>query len=461
VALDDHKKGNFAPYLYRSDDRGRSWRSIAGDLPPRHLVWRVVQDHVKPGLLFAGTEFGIFFTVDGGGRWVKLEGNAPTIPFRDLAIQRRENDLVGGSFGRGIWILDDYSPLREVSETALQAPAMLFAPRKAWWYVPQRPLGDEGLGQQGAAEYMAPNPPFGAVFTYYLADDLRSRAKQRQKTEKELAEAKKETPLPSWDAIEAERSEAEPAILLIVRDTEGRVVRRIEGPAGKGFHRVAWDLRYAPTDAVTAPPKPLDVDDQAPVGVLAPPGRYSVDLSKRVDGAVSALASPVQFEVAAMRKGALPGSSPQQVADFGRRINDAARGLDAAGQVLSSAVDRVGLMKIALERSQAGPELDAELEGVRRDLDALQTQLNGNRSKNALSEPQAPLVGDRLGVADFGRRVSTYGPTPTHQRSLEIAEQELAAFKARLRDIVEQRLPALEKRLQAAGAPWTPGQGLP
>jgi hypothetical protein len=118
-------------------------------------------------------------------------------------------------------------------------------------------------------------------------------------------------------------------------------------------------------------------------------------------------------------------------------------------------------MRIALERSAASGDLDRDLEALRRDLDSLETQLNGDRSKATLSEPQAPTIGDRIGVADFARRLSTYGPTPTHQRSLEIAEQELEAVKGKARAIAEERLPALEKRLQAAGAPWTPGQGIP
>ena len=116
VALDNHKRGDFKPYLVKSTDRGRTWRSIAGDLPDRHLVWRVVQDHVKPELLFAATELGLFFTPDGGTRWVELSGDVPTISFRDLAIQRRENDLVAASFGRGFFVLDDYAPLRAVTD---------------------------------------------------------------------------------------------------------------------------------------------------------------------------------------------------------------------------------------------------------------------------------------------------------------------------------------------------------
>ncbi len=154
MALDNHKYGDFAPYLMKSTDRGATWRSIAGDLPDRHLVWRVVQDHVKPDLLFAATEFGIFFTVDGGAQWVKLTGDVPTISFRDLAIQRRENDLVGASFGRGFFVLDDYTPLREIDEAGLAGggPALRAA---------ARPGGTSSAGRwEGASE-----PPRAAPTT--------------------------------------------------------------------------------------------------------------------------------------------------------------------------------------------------------------------------------------------------------------------------------------------------------
>ena len=171
AAYSNDKAGDFAPYLVKSTDRGRTWRSMTGDLPDRHLVWRIVQDHEKPDLFFLGTEFGIFFTIDGGNQWIKLSGDAPTIPFRDLVIQKRENDLVGASFGRSFWILDDYSPLRLVSEQSLEQPATLFPVRDAWWYIPRRPLGGGEKANQGTDFFMAPNPPFGAVFTYYLKDE--------------------------------------------------------------------------------------------------------------------------------------------------------------------------------------------------------------------------------------------------------------------------------------------------
>ena len=157
--------------------------SIAEDLPERHIVWRLVQDHVNPELMFAGTEFGVFFTVDGGEEWIRLAGNAPTISFRDLAIQQRENDLVAASFGRGFWILDDYSPLREVSAEALEQDSLLFPVRDAPWYIPSMPLGyweENGKASQGDAYFVAPNSPFGAVFTYYLKDELKTAEARRQ-----------------------------------------------------------------------------------------------------------------------------------------------------------------------------------------------------------------------------------------------------------------------------------------
>ncbi len=131
----NHKEGDFAPYVYRSDDRGQNWTSITGNLPERHVTWTLVEDHEQPDLLFVGTELGLFFTVDGGGRWVQLQGGVPTIPFRDLEIQRRENDLVGASFGRCFFILDDYTPLRHTTAEVLEQEAFLFPVKDTWLYV--------------------------------------------------------------------------------------------------------------------------------------------------------------------------------------------------------------------------------------------------------------------------------------------------------------------------------------
>jgi photosystem II stability/assembly factor-like uncharacterized protein len=461
VALDDHKSGDFRPYLVKSSDRGRTWRSIAGDLPDRHLVWRVVQDHVKPDLLFAATEFGVFFTTNGGGRWTKLGGGVPTIAFRDLAIQRRENDLVAASFGRGLFILDDYSALREATDETLAKEAALFPVRKAWWYVEREPLGGEGKADQGAAYFTADNPPFGAVFTYHLAKDIQSREKARQEKEKPLVEAGKNTPFPGWAEVEAERREPKPVVVLTVKDEAGNVVRRVEADTGKGFHRVAWDLRYPATQAIGSPPAEEE-EGRGPRGVLAPPGTYTVSLAKQVDGVTTELAGPVRFEVARLREGALPGADPKDTAAFLARLAGVSRAVSAAGEAVSQALKRVDTLGAALERSRSAPDsLDSELHAIRGDLLAMDETLSGNRARASVEDDGAMTITRRVRVAQMGTALSTYGPTPTHRRSLEIAEEELAKLRERLNAVLEQRLPAFEKRLEAAGAPWTPGRPVP
>jgi len=463
VALDNHKSGDFKPYLMKSVDLGRTWTSIAGDLPERHLVWRVVQDDVKKDLMFAGTEFGVFFTVDGGAKWVKLTGNAPTIPFRDLAIQRREDDLVGATFGRGFWVLDDYSPLRQVSEASLASGAQLFTPRDAWWYVPRAVLGFEEKGSQGDAYFTAPNPPFGAVFTYYLAEGRKTLEAQRQEKVKPLVEKGGDVPFPSFDELEAERRETAPEVVLTVRDASGATVQRISGPATAGFHRVAWNLRWPASDAITSAPAATEGDEENPFanGPLAAPGRYSVSLAERVGGELRELAPAVEFEVRRMREGALPGSTPAEASAFVRRIDALNGRASALAAALRETTERVELLGHALESSTADPALETERRAIRDALYDLEVALGGEPAKAEVSAPMPPTIAERIGYAQTGTFASTYGPTKTMRRALEIAEEGLDDLSARLGTIRTERLPALERRLDEAGVPWTPGRTLP
>ncbi|MBY6204655.1 VPS10 domain-containing protein [Halomonas denitrificans] len=457
VALDNHKYGDFEPYLLKSTDRGRRWRSIGDDLPDRHLVWRVVQDHVDPELMFAGTEFGVFVTLDGGAAWHELTGNAPTIPYRDLVIQRRENDLVGATFGRGFWILDDYSPLRELDDEALSAEAVLFEPADAWWYIQRGVLGFNRKGSQGDSLYTAENPPFGAVFTYHLAETYKTDEQLRQEREKPMIAEREDVPFPGWDALEEEVRQPEPAILLTVRDADGNVVRRLEGPATRGFHRVAWDLTMPSPMAIGA-----DGGWGTGGGFMVAPGTYSVELAKRIDGTVSPLAGPESFDVVRMREGALEGAEPEETAAFWKRLAEMQRRTTAAGQVIREAREKIDAMGQALQRSQApGGDLDRQLYRVDQALYEIAEQLQGKETMNEVGELQPPTVGQRMFVAMMGTGRSTYGPTPTHRRSLEIAESEFAEVRAELERLVEERIPALERELEAAGAPWTTGASIP
>ena len=170
-------------------------------------------------------------------------------------IQKRENDLVGATFGRGFYILDDYAPLREISEQVLEQEAELFPVRDAWWYVPRATLGNGRKASQGGAFFVAPNPPFGAVFTYYLKESIETRKEKRNKEEKKLAKEGGDTPTPGWDALREEELEEKPAIMLTVRDSANIVVRHLAAPVKKGINRVAWSLTYPATRPWSPPPK--------------------------------------------------------------------------------------------------------------------------------------------------------------------------------------------------------------
>jgi photosystem II stability/assembly factor-like uncharacterized protein len=447
MALDDHKSGDFSPYLVKSTDRGRSWRSIAGDLPDRHLVWRVVQDHVSPQLLFAATEFGIFFTVDGGSEWIELEGGVPTISFRDITIQRTHEDLVAGSFGRGIFILDDYTPLRELSGEVLGQEAALFPVRTAFWYVPK-----ELLHSEGDDDYQAENPPFGAVFTYHLRDGYKSMEEERKEREGELGEDE-DVPFPSWDALEQEMHEQGPAVQIVVRDTGGTVINRVSGPTSAGFHRVSWDLRYAPKNVIELE------DPSGGEGFPALPGTYTVTLVKVEEGAVSELAGPVSFEVRPLRDGALPRAPDEVIAAFREELETFQHDLARADNLLDEQIQKVEAMQTALERAEDdNPELAARLYQARLELLELREAMEGSDVKDEIGERDPPSPGSRFYVGWRGLS-TTYGPTELHRRTLQAGRNELAALRSELDRIAEQVMPELERALEAAGAPPIEGIG--
>ena len=457
IALDNHKYGDFKPYLLKSTNRGRSWRSISSNLEDRYLVWRIVQDHENPNLLFTATEFGLFFSLDGGGKWVELTGNAPTISYRDVTIQRRENDLVAASFGRGFFIVDDISPLRALTEESLNQEAMLFPGRKALWYIEQTTLAFGEGGSQGHGYYRAPNPPFGANFTYYLAQDIPSLKDQRLEREKPLIEAGDDTPFPSFDAITAELQETEPAIWLTVRDSDGSVVRRLKGPAKAGFHRVNWDLRFPDTGSVALG----DNAEGEPSGYLVSPGTYTVSLSKRVRGVTTELVGPQTFEVERLRDGALPAQP--DASEFWAEVSAFDRSVTAVSQTIGGLDEKISLLGLATQRALGdNPDtLDTRLQTIQTEANALKELVNGNPARNAIYERTQPTIRSRLGFVQTGVGRSTYGPTKTHRDQLAIAQSEFGAIEQRLSVLVETTIPAFEAALSEAGAPWVPGATLP
>ena len=250
VVADAHKTGDFSPYVFVSSDRGRTWRSIAGDLPKGTIVWAFQQDHVRADLLFLGTEFGIYWSPNAGRNWSKLDGGVPTIAFRDIKIHRRDNDLVGATFGRGFYVLDDLSPLRALAAGVTASEGAVLPVRDAWWFIPAAVAQAPGRPTAGSDDYTAPNPPHGALITYWLKDAPTTAREARQNAEKALREAGKDIPFPGYDRLRAEAVEGAPRVFLQVSDASGRAVRRLEVASSAGLHRTNWDLRGPVPDAV-------------------------------------------------------------------------------------------------------------------------------------------------------------------------------------------------------------------
>ncbi len=460
ACVDNHKTGDYKPYLLHSIDRGATWQSIVGDLPDRHLCWRLVQDHERAELLFLGTEFGVFFSVDAGAHWVKLTGGTPNIPFRDLAIQRRESDLVGATFGRGFWILDDYSALREVSAEVLDQEAALFSIRDADWYIPRPTLGNGGKASQGDSYYVAENPPFGATFTYYLREGLKSRKAERQEAEGKIAEEGGDTPTPGWDALREEELAPDPSVELVVRDSQGAVVRRLEGVAQKGLHRVTWDLRRPAVDAWSRGGGG-ERRGRGPEGVLTAPGTYTVSLRKQVEGQWTDLTEAVSFEVSPLREGSLPSAGPAAAAEFWLELEAANRRAGAIGALTADLLERVKAMRSVLARATSDADsLDARAARVERQLHDIELAFSGSSRRDDAGDSGPVSVQHRLSMASMGTSWSTYGPAPSHKESLRIGLATMATLAEQLEQLRLNAMPALEQALDQAGVPWSPGRGI-
>ena len=449
AVLDNHKEGDFNPYLYKSTDRGQTWTSLSKNLPKRTLLWRIVQDHVNKNLFFLATEFGVYTSLDGGVNWQKLPGT-PNMGFRDLVIQKRENDLVAASFGRGFYVLDDYSALREMTPARLKEEGTLFTPRTAKWYIPR-----SNLGNTGADFYIAENPEFGAVFTYHLAKEYSTQKQDRKKQEKEANKKGANIPFPGYAALDAENSEKPAKIWISISDENGNIVRHLTQKAKKGTHRLSWDLRHASTQAIDPDRKGNRWNASGPMVV---PGNYSAQLSLEKDGVVQSLGEAVSFEVKAIREGVLKGVDYATYDAYRKELTAVQREMQSLTDLFNRAEKLLNALKKAAAKTPLAPEAVAgELYAIEQALTALTIKAEGSPARDEIGERNPPSVQSHMRAAYRGIR-TTYGPTPLHRKSLRLAKLMLGDLRPEVERIAQQKLPALAAKLTAAGAPYIIGQ---
>jgi photosystem II stability/assembly factor-like uncharacterized protein len=457
--FDNSKNGDFKPYVFKSTNRGGSWTSISGDLPANGPTLAFAEDHVNPNLLFVGTEFGLFFTVNGGQKWVRLQSNLPTIPVRDLAIQERENDLVLATFGRGFYVLDDYTPLRHLSADVFTKDGHLFPLEAAVIQVPET---GRARGSQGEQHWMADNPPEGAVVTYWIRETPRTLKERRQDAAKAADQKKDKPSYPSQAELTAEADDEAPQTYLTLTDASGAIVRRLTVPGTRGMHRVAWNLRGVPaTLSTNEGGQPGGgggfFGGGAGIGPFVAPGAYRVTLSRRVDGKLVTLGEAQTLTVSGDPGVTLTTEQRTAATRYQERVAQLQRSFTGAIEQANQMKTRTTAIRRAIVDSSADIALLNQALGFDRRVTAVQRALRGDETLRGLESGSPSTIQSRVNSAAAGARGLTGAPTGTQQTNYTIAAGDLEAEVARLRAL-ETELKAFEQQLEKAGVPYTPGR---
>lgn len=398
VSFDRHQLDDFAPYVFTTDDFGNSWRAIHEDLPQTGWVNVVVEHPRNPDLLFVGTETGLFVSFDRGEAWGRLTGNFPTVPVDDLVIHPRDYDLVVGTHGRSIYILDDLTPFEQYTKEVRDSEAHLFDVRVSYQFLPWK---HESYGAQ--RRFIGENPPRGALISYYLGSEL------------------------------------DKGVDLSILDGNGNVLRELKGAGRAGFNRIVWDLRIAPPEGVPQSRGPFVV-----------PGRYRVRLSvneKQLEKAMEVEMAPgvvVSGEELRARYDFLAAlnrlrAAVQQTINRSREIEE------EIGEFLK----RTGSI-VPEELSSAAERVQDEAKGIRE-------QLAGAEGESSFSNPSLQTRASRLFReldGDLVRQGTLSGPTSTQRQTLRSLERKIDDPISLLNHLVEIKIPDLNRRIQEAELPW-------
>ena len=449
------KSDDFKPYVLKSTDRGRTWKSISSDLPKNGSVHTIAEDFKNKNILFVGTEFGFFFSLNGGKNWIQLKSGLPTIAVRDIAIQKRENDIVIATFGRGFYILDDYSPLREISKEVLSREAHLFNIKPALLYIETGPKYGQGN------EYYGQNPPFGAVFTYYLKDSYKTKKQKRHALEKKLFKKGKKIKVLSWEEVREENKEIPPFLLFNIYNSEGKIVRSLKVKPKKGINRIVWDLRYPSTDVVKVKGKKFNPYKKERGGFLVMPGKYKVSISKVIDGKVTELVKPKEFIVKALNLNPLAAKDKKAKDEFQRKISEITRKLIGTLSEAQELMKNVVQIEQTVSEVPGGMEnIFSEVRKVYKKLDYIIFQIKGFKPKASREEipPTHPPLYSRLNFLIDSEISSTCAPSKSEYETYNIIVEELNPLIQKLKEIKTNDIPKLNSLLEKYKAPWTPGR---
>jgi photosystem II stability/assembly factor-like uncharacterized protein len=452
--------GDYRPFVYRTEDGGSTWSSINGNLPGKGSTYSIAEDHQLRELLFVGTQSGVYYTVDGGKIWMPLKNGMPSIQVMDLEIQERENDLVVSTFGRGIYILDDYTPLRYLAEQNRQQEAMIFQVRDALMFIEASPFGFSGVGFQGADFYAAPNPEVGAAITFYLRDGYKSSREIRREAEKERQEKGEDVAYPPYEVLRQENDEVKPYLLFTITDEKGHIIRKIRyDDVSKGIHRIVWDFRYAPFTPVDLQGKDQSLPwDDPDLGYMVVPGKYFVSMQKFSNGKFTGLVSPQPFICKPLQLNGREPVMPESLAEFNRKVADLLRAISAADAYRTELIKKLPYLKqVVFDAPDIPGETYEQIVQIEKKMNLLNISLNGDPLR-ARYEGVAPTsIRERVDMVTGNLWQTLSAPTATFIRAYDIAADQFMEQLASLREL-DKLVRELEGVLEKHGAAYTPGR---
>lgn len=450
ATFDAKKNNNLKPFVLKSSDKGKSWQNITGNLPERGTVYHIIQDHIKSELLFAGTEFGIFFTYNEGKSWIQLKGGLPTVCVPDIDIQKRENDLVIATFGRSFYVLDDYSPLRLVTDELINTKSLLFPVKDGLMF-----LNSDGKYGQGHNYYMAANPSIGATFTYYLKEVPKTKKQIRQEAEKEARKKKEAIRYPTLEELIAEDNEITASLLFTITDNMGNIIRKIKTNPSSGINRLTWNFRYPsfnPADGEG------DYSDGGS-GIPVLPGTYKVSMSMIHNGVEKPLGEPQTFICKRLTNTVLPDPNPAATKDFYARVASLSNAVSGVNILSEDVGKKLKAFKEALHRTNANTlELQNKVIELEKQNKQIQIALNGDEAIAKRNENQPPSISERIGNVVWTHWGSSAAPTETMKTNYDIAANEFEPILNKIRKMVEVDIKDLERQLDQLNSPYTPGR---
>ena len=412
---------DFKPYLIKSTDKGKTWTSIASNLPSG-TVYAIQEDYINPDLLFIGTEWGVWTTIDGGKKWVQIKKGMPTIMVKDLTIQKRENDLVVATFGRGYYVLDNYSSLRKLNEGITKETAHIFDINDALLYFPST-----NLNYQGEVHFRSANPDPAAKFEYYVKEGHQTLKQKRVKKMKAAKESGAKFVYPTEEELLAEKNEPKPGLIFTIYDTDGKIMRKLNAPLKKGYNSKTWDLSYLTRR-----------------GPKVPPGEYKVALDKNVAGVFTRLVEPVSFKVISLDNAL---GTPNYVDNFNylKEVNELNGQVTAARGKINDINSRLKSMKTILANTpvEANTLID-KIEEMQKENDALAKIIVGGFGAKS-------SVAGRVRFALFTTSSAQVDITGTQKEQFEMAKKVFDSQAGELDNMFDNKLPALEKEFEDAG----------